>query len=309
MRIFLNGIGAFGLDVFNKLRDAGEEIVAVAAPPQSLSGRPDRLYAAAEGAGITALDVARLSEPDVKALLQAQAPDLGVMAFVQELISRELLDLPKHGTIQYHPSLLPRHRGRSAINWAIIQGEPKTGISIFWPDEGMDTGPVLMQREVEIGPDDTAGSLYYDKLYQTGIDMLVESVKLVAEGKAPKGAQDESQVTYERPAQGRAARIDWRKPVSDVYNLIRGCEPSPGAWTRWGEKTLKLFEARPLPGYDASPGVVAAIDETGMVVGAAGGAILVRQLQGESGPVGPAQQVAVQDGVTVGERFLNPRAE
>src|SRR5438105_1115699 len=119
MRIFLNGIGAFGLDVFNKLRESGEEVVAVAAPPQSLSGRPDRLYAAAEGAAITALDVAKLSEADVKDELKARAPDLGVMAFVQEFMSQEVLDLPKHGTIQYHPSLLPRHRGRSAINWAI----------------------------------------------------------------------------------------------------------------------------------------------------------------------------------------------
>src|SRR5262245_36845205 len=156
MRIFLNGIGAFGLDTFNRLREAGEEIVAVAAPATSLSGRPDRLYAAAQAAGIAAFETAKLKEPEVEAGLRATAPELGVMAFVQEFISDGVLNLPVQGTIQYHPSLLPRHRGRSSISWAIIQGEPVTGISIFWPDEGMDTGPILLQREFVIGPDDTA---------------------------------------------------------------------------------------------------------------------------------------------------------
>ena len=234
MRIFLNGIGAFGLDTFNKLREAGHEIVAVAAPPKSLSGRPDRLYAAAEENGIAAFDTARLKDAEVEAGLRATNPDLGVMAFVQELISEALLDLPTHGTIQYHPSLLPKHRGRSSISWAIMQGEPTTGISIFWPDEGMDTGPILLQREVEIGPDATAGSLYYDALYPLGLEMLVESVGMVEAGAAPKSVQNEADATYEKPAEGRLARIDWRKPTAEVYNLIRGCDPSPGAWTRWG---------------------------------------------------------------------------
>jgi methionyl-tRNA formyltransferase len=231
------------------------------------------------------------------------------MAFVQEFISRAVLDLPAHGTIQYHPSLLPRHRGRSAINWAIIQGETRTGASIFWPDEGMDTGPVLLQREVEIGPDDTVGSLYYEKLYPVGIDALLDSVKLVAAGQAPKLAQDESQATYERPCEGRAARIDWRLPVRDVYNLIRGCDPSPGAWTRLETGQFRVMEARPLPDFEAEPSVVARIEEGGVVIGTAGGAVVVRKMQAESGQPGPAHEVAAANGIEVGTRFLNPRAE
>jgi methionyl-tRNA formyltransferase len=309
MRIFLNGIGAFGLDMFNKLRENGEGVVAVAAPPTSLSGRPDRLYAAAEAAGIPAFDTARLDEPEVEAAMRALAPELGVMAFVQELISMNVLNLPAHGTIQYHPSLLPKHRGRSAINWAIIQGETRTGISIFWPDEGMDTGPVLLQREVEIAPDDTVGSLYYDKMYQLGIDMLAASVALVQAGEAPKLAQDESQATYEKPAQGRLARVDWRLPVAEVYNLIRGCDPSPGAWTRLGEKRLQLTNARAMPDQASSPGVVAYISEEGVVICAGDGAVIVRQLQTEAGRPAPAHEVAAQEGIHVGDRFLNPRVE
>jgi methionyl-tRNA formyltransferase len=307
MRIFLNGIGAFGLDTFNKLREAGEEVVAVAAPAQSLSGRPDRLYAAAQAAGIPAFETSSLRQPDVEAALRATHPELGVMAFVQEFMSQAVLDLPSQGTIQYHPSLLPKHRGRSSISWAIIQGEPVTGISIFWPDEGMDTGPILLQREVAIGPDDTAGSLYYEKLYQPGIEMLVESVRLVAEGKAPRLAQDEAAATYERPAEGRLARIDWRLPLADVYNLIRGCDPSPGAWTRLGEQQLRLLDARPLPEVTGSPGVVSAVDESGMVVGARNGSVVVRKLQEASAPVAAAQEVAARAGIVPGSRFLNPR--
>jgi methionyl-tRNA formyltransferase len=309
MRIFLNGIGAFGFDVFTRLREQGEEIVAVAAPPKSLSGRPDRLYGAAEEAGIAVFDTARLGDANVEAALRQQAPDLGVMAFVQEFISRAVLDLPVHGTIQYHPSLLPRHRGRSAINWAIIQGETTTGISIFWPDEGMDTGPILLQREVEIGPDDTVGSLYRDKMYGPGIDMLAESVALVASVQAPKLAQDESAMTYEKPAQGRLARIDWRRPLTEVYNLIRGCDPSPGAWTRLGEKRFALTDARPLAGHTGEPGVIARIDADGIVVGTADGALIVRQLQADEGRPAAAHEVAASEGLSVGDRFLNPRVE
>ncbi len=306
MRVFLNGIGQFGVDTFQRLRDDGHEIVAVASPPRSLSGRPDRLYAAAEEAGIPAFDVAQLKDPAVETALRATSPELGVMAFVQEFISTSILNLPQYGTIQQHPSLLPSHRGRSSINWAIIMGEPRTGVTVFWPDEGMDTGPVLLQRDVEIGPDATAGSLYYDALYPLGIDLLAESVALVAAGTAPKQAQDESQATYERPCQGRLARIDWSRPVAEVYNLIRGCDPSPGAWTLCGEQRLALTEARLLPGHDCEPGVLASVDENGAVIGADGGAILVRQLQEPSARPAPAQEVLKQLGIEPGARFLNP---
>jgi methionyl-tRNA formyltransferase len=305
VRIFLNGIGQFGLDTFEKLREAGHEIVAVAAPPKSLSGRPDRLFGAAEAAGITALDAARLKDPEVEAQLRATNPELGVMAFVQEFISMDILNLPAHGTIQYHPSLLPKHRGRSSINWAIINGEPFTGISIFWPDEGMDTGPVLLQRQAEIGPDATAGSLYYDSLYPMGIEMLVDAANMVAAGNAPKLVQDGSEATYEKPAEGRLARIDWRKPTAEVYNLIRGCDPSPGAWTRFGDKTIRVTDCRPLPANDAAPGVLVSFDENGVVIGTADGAILVRKLQAD-GPAGPAAEVIAAQGIEVGMRFLNP---
>jgi methionyl-tRNA formyltransferase len=307
LRIVVIGQAAFGQDVFLKLREAGEEIVAVAAPAQSLSGRADRLRAAADAAGIPALETAGLKEPGGQAMLRSLAPDLGVMAFVSDIIPLEVLNLPKFGTIQYHPSLLPRHRGRSAINWAIIQGDKTTGISIFWPDAGLDTGPVLLQREVGIGPDDTVGSLYYDKLYKLGIDMFVEAVRLVADGKAPKTAQDESLATYEKPCEDRVARIDWRRPAREVYNLIRGCDPSPGAWTRAGETKVRILDARLRPSAGTGPGVISSISAGGVLIGGEGGNILVGKLQPEKGPAAPAAEVAGALGLSEGLRFLNPK--
>jgi len=307
LRIFVIGQAAFGQDVFLRLREAGEEVVGVAAPGQSLSGRPDRLRAAADAAGIPAIATPSLKEPEGRDQLRSLAPDLGVMAFVSDIIPPEALNLPRSGTIQYHPSLLPRHRGRSSINWAIIHGDKTTGVSIFWPDAGLDTGPVLLQREVEIGPDDTVGSLYYDKLYKLGIEMFVESVRLVAEGKAPKEVQDESKATYEKPCEDRVARIDWRRPAQEVYNLIRGCDPSPGAWTRAGEMKVRLLDGRLMPKLDAGPGVVASISEEGMLVGGEGGAILVRKVQPEKGAAGAAAELAADLGISNGLRFLNPK--
>ena len=164
-----------------------------------------------------------------------------------------MLNTPTHGSIQYHPSLLPRHRGPSAINWAIIQGDPKTGIAIFWPDDGLDTGPVLMLREVEIAPDDTLGSLYFDKLFPLGVEAMVESVDLVREGRAPKLVQDEAQATYESWCRKADAEIDWSRPVADVYNLIRGANPQPGAWTTVGSEQVEVLDSERVDGDPGAP--------------------------------------------------------
>ncbi len=307
MRILVIGQAAFGQDVFSKLREAGEEVVAVAAPAQSLSGRADRLRAAADAAGITAVETSKLKELETQQTLRGLRPELGVMVYVSDLIPIEVLNLPEHGTIQYHPSLLPRHRGRSSINWAIIQGDKKTGVSIFWPDAGWDTGPVLLQREVEIGPEDTTGSLYYDKLYPMGIEMIIESARLVAAGKAAKSVQDESRATYEKPCEDPLVRIDWRRPVREVFNLVRGCDPSPGAWTRYAGQKVRVLDARLRAPADAGPGVIASIAADGVVVSGEGGSLIVRKMQGEGGPAVAAAEFAAQAGFKAGDRFLNPK--
>jgi methionyl-tRNA formyltransferase len=308
MRIFLLGQAAFGQDVFQKLRGDGEEVVAVAAPAQSLSGRPDRLRSAADESGVPAFDIARLGDGAIEQAISEHDPELGVMAFVSERIPAAILSLPAHGTIQYHPSLLPRHRGRSSINWAIIQGDRRTGVSIFWPDEGLDTGPLLLQRDVAIGPDDTTGSLYYERLYPMGVEMLAEAVQRVKRGDAPRLPQDEALATYDRPCTDATVRIDWRLPATAVYNLIRGADPSPGAWTRFGDQNVRLLDARLQETASTPPGVIESIGDAGVIVGGDGGSLLVRKMQAGARPQ-PAHEVAAAIGLSAGVRFLNPRRQ
>ena len=187
------------------------------------------------------------SLPEVLAEFQALKADLLILAFVTAILTPEFLNTPTHGSICYHPSLLPRHRGGSAINWTVIMGDRKTGLTIFWPDGGIDTGPVLMQKKVPIGPEDTTGTLYFNHLVPMGIDAIVESVELVKQGKAPKLPQDESRATYEPPCDDRVAGIDWTKGGQEVYNLVRGCDPQPGAFTTWGGEKIRFFGAKLKP--------------------------------------------------------------
>jgi methionyl-tRNA formyltransferase len=227
-------------------------------------------------------------------------------------VPESILKCPRLGTIQYHPSLLPRHRGRSAINWAIINGDTKTGITILWPDAGIDTGPILLQKEVEISPADTVGSLYYDKLFPLGVDAIVESIDLINKGKAPKITQDESQATYERPCREKDTVIDWAQPVDKVYNLIRGTNPQPGAITLMRGQKLKIFDCELiLQDVAAAPGEIIEVSDKGIVVAGRGGRLLIKRVQpqGQAPSAGSGQakvkaaEYAASAGLKAGDRL------
>jgi methionyl-tRNA formyltransferase len=305
LRIALIGQAAFGERVFAALRDAGEEIVAVSSI-QGTPERPDPLWAAAESAGLPPYPTGRLKRPDVLNAWTAHEPDLCVMAFVNHILPPRVLDAPPLGTIQYHPSLLPRHRGRSSINWAIIQGDEITGVTIFWVDNGIDTGPVLLQKEVAIGADDTVGSLYFDRLFPIGVDAMVEAVRLVREGRAPRIAQDERLATYEPPADDTTSAIDWSRPAQDVYNLVRGSNPQPGAHALLGDTTVRFFDARlSREAASAAPGTVLAVADT-IDVALAGGVLRSMRLQAPGGKKLSAVEFAEAHGIEPGDRFEGP---
>src|SRR4051794_30942382 len=277
MRIVVNGQQAFGAKVLEALLERGEDVVAVYCAPDKEGKPPDPLAEAARKAGIEVRQPESFETESAAADLASLKPDLMVMAFVTLFVPEPVLNTPTHGSIQYHPSLLPRHRGPSAINWAIIQGEPKTGVAIFWPDEGLDTGPVLMLKEVEITDEDTLGSLYFDKLFPLGVEAMMESVDLVRDGKAPKLVQDDDAATYESWCRKPDAEVDWSKPVRDVYNLIRGTNPRPGAWTTIGSDEVEILDCEPVDGdASARPGEVVAVDGDRLVVAADAGAIAVQ---------------------------------
>ncbi len=305
MRIVVIGQAAFGADVFKALRERGEEIAGVCAPATPEGGRSDPLRAAAEQAGLPVLPTRRLrrDEAVVQQYLDLK-PDLNVMAFVTDIIPESVLFAPPLQTIQYHPSLLPRHRGASAINWAIIQGDTTTGLTIFWPDKGLDTGPILMQKTVDIGPDDTVTSLYFTHLFPLGVQAMVESVELVKNGAAPRIDQDHEQATYEPICKDEHAWIDWQADPRVVYNLVRGANPTPGANATFRGEQIKLFDsALDRAAAGGTPGEVAEIADQQFTIQLAGGALVVKRVQAPGGPKTNAGEWARSVGLRAGEQF------
>jgi methionyl-tRNA formyltransferase len=305
MRIVVHGQQAFGKSVLDALLERGENVVGVYCAPDPAGGRVDPLKEAALARGLPVHQPRSFrNKPEVWEEFARLKADLCVMAYVTLIVPAEMLNQPARGTIQYHPSLLPRHRGPSSINWPIIMGETRTGLSIFWPDQGLDTGPILLQKEVEIRDSDTLGSLYFDRLYPMGVAALLEAVDLVRDGKAPKIAQDESQATYEGWCKKEHVQIDWQKPVQTVWNLIRGADPQPGAWTTYEGTPLLLHDARKLAGAaHGRPGEVVAVDDTGLTIAANDGQIQATRLRPEGGQKVAAAAFAKNAGLRPGVRL------
>src|SRR5438477_11279134 len=238
MRVVIVGQQAFGKAVLEAFVGRGDTIAGVFAAPEKPGSRPDPLVAAAEERKFPVYRFPKYSAPEALEALKSCNADIGVMAYVLLFAPPEFCAIPKHGMIQFHPSLLPLHRGASSIPWAIIRGRTETGLSIFRPTPGLDEGPVILQKRVVIGPDDTAGSLYFDKIFPLGVSALVEAADLVVSGRATESTQDESRATYEGWVREAESRINWANHVDFVSDLVRGCNPAPGAWTTLGEYKL-----------------------------------------------------------------------
>ncbi len=306
MRIVVHGQQAFGKAVLEALIERGEDVVAVYGPPEG--GRPDPLAEAAEAAGLPLVRPASFRDPAVLEGFRGFAPDLQVMAFVTLIVPADVLAAPTHGTIQYHPSLLPRHRGRSAINWPVIKGEAETGLTVFWPDGGIDTGDVLLQKRTPISETDTLGSVYFDRLFPMGVEALMDAVDLVRAGTAPRVPQDEALATYEAPCEKVNARLDWGKPCRQLHDLVRGCDPAPGAWTTCGGETLQVFAAAPLPARDVAgvggaAGEVVEVGADGFSVVCADGRLSVTRVKPAGGKKTGAGEWAAHSGLVAGARL------
>jgi len=288
MRIVVHGQQAFGKAVLEALLKRGDNVIGVFVAPEKPGQKPDPLKEAAVAANLPVYQPDSYRKPEVWEQFRALKPDLQVMAFVTLFVPEEFLNIPTHGSIQYHPSLLPAYRGASAINWPIIKGETETGLSIFWPDNGLDTGDVLLQKKTPISNTDTLGSVYFDRLFPLGVEAMLESIDLVKSGKASRIKQDEEKATYEGKCGAGNARIDWGKPWEQIDRLIRGCNPAPGAWTTLNGATIKIFDARPIPARDPKGiagklGEIAVIESDGITVVCADGRFKVTRVQPADG--------------------------
>ncbi|MGL5733990.1 MAG: methionyl-tRNA formyltransferase [Beijerinckiaceae bacterium] len=304
MRIVVHGQEAFGKAVLEKLLARGENVVGVFCAPDK-EGRPQdplKLYALEKN--IPVHQPKSWKTPEALDLMKSFNPDVCMMAYVTLFVPQPVIDAPKYNTFQYHPSLLPMHRGPSSINWPIAMGAKKTGLTIFWPDEGLDEGPILLQKEVEIGPDETLGDVYFKKLFPIGVDAMIESLDLVRSGKAPKIVQDLSKGSYESWFRKDAAGIDWSKSAADIYNLIRAANPQPGAWALFNGTEVQFFDSVRRDGAGVS-GTISAIDADGVTVAGNGGSILLKRVKAAGGQKVAAQEWAASAGAKVGDRFEN----
>jgi methionyl-tRNA formyltransferase len=247
MKIAIVGQQDFGKAVLEAFLARGDQVAGVFCAPEKPGAKPDALRTAAEEKGIKVFQFASLKSDEAKAAMKALNAEIGIMAYVLQFAPQDFVKIPKHGTIQYHPSLLPKYRGPSSINWPIARGDTRTGLTIFRPTDGLDEGPVILQKETHIGPDDTLGTVYFDRLFPMGVAAMLEAADLVVAGKHREVVQDESQATYEGWFRKAEARINWASHVDFVYNLIRSCNPAPGAWTTLEGKELQIFDSRKLP--------------------------------------------------------------
>ena len=304
MRIILIGQAAFGAKVLESLLERNENVVTVYTPPDGAGGRSDPLKDAAIAKNIDVFQPQTYKDDAVFDEYKNLNPDLTIMAFVTTITPVRFFNVPSHGTICYHPSLLPRHRGASGINWAVIMGDIKTGLSIFWPDEGIDTGPILLQKEIPIRPDDTTGSLYFNHLFPMGVDAILESIDLIKAGNAPRIIQDETLATYEPPCDDRVAGIDWKKSADDLYNLVRGCDPQPGAFAMLKGEKIRFYGAKHIEETaDEAPGTILDIDDKGIHVALSGGRLVVGKVRPAKGGKTTGGEFAAERGLKEGDRF------
>jgi len=306
MRIVVHGQDAFGKAVLEKLLQRGENVVAVCCAPDKAGKSEDPLKVFAREKGLPVHQPKSWKTPEAVDLMKSFNADVCLMAYVLLFVPQPVLDAPRLGTFQYHPSLLPAHRGPSSINWPIAMGKTRTGLTIFWPDEGLDEGPILLQKTVEIGPDDTLGDVYFKKLFPMGVDAMMESLDLVKAGVILKHKQNLSAGSYESWFKKDIAELDWSKPVADVYNTIRAANPAPGAWTTLKGIKVDIYDAAGATGI-GKPGEVIAISDQGITIAGNGGAVLAKRVRAPGGQKIAAGEWAKSAGVCIGDVCDKPQ--
>ncbi len=305
MRIAIIGQQDFGKAVLEAFLSRGDTVAGVFCAPEKPGAKPDPLRTAADVAGLPVYQLKSLKTDEARQILTSLDVDLGVMAYVLQFVPQNFVSIPRHGMIQYHPSLLPRYRGPSSINWPIIRGDTRTGLTIFRPTDGLDEGPIVMQREVPIEPDDTLGTVYFERLFPMGVAALLEAAERVVSGRYDEISQDESRATYEGWCRADEARINWHNHVDVVYNLIRGCNPAPAAWTMFKDQKLQLFDARKRPFHRFAEvhggiGSVTQVGPESVLITAQGGQIEVFKARYGDGKKIPAPQLCAEVGLIPG---------
>ncbi len=287
MKLVFMGTPQFAVPSLEKLIHSGYDIAAVVTQPDRKSGRGQKLVPPpvkllAEAHGIPVLQFDRIKSAEGVAALKALSPDMIVTAAFGQILSKEILGIPPLGCLNVHASLLPEYRGAAPIQWAIINGEKQSGVTIIYMNEGLDTGDIITASSVEIGDDMTGGELY-ETLAALGADLLIETISRIQNGTAKRTAQDEAQSSYYPPLSKVLAEIDWTKPARDIHNLVRALDPVMGGMAHMGGVVFKIWRTSVETG-SAEPGSIVTSDaKQGLTVGTGDGVLRIEEMQAPGG--------------------------
>ena len=285
MRIVFMGTPEFSVPPLRALLDAGYDVVGVITQPDRPAGRGHKLTACpvkqlAQERNVPVYQFEKIKREEGVACLKALAPDLCVTAAFGQILSKEILDIPKYGTVNVHASLLPEYRGSAPINWCIINGEKIAGVTTMLTDVGMDTGDMLLRRETEIGDMETAGELT-KRLSEIGAQLLIDTLREYPNGSIIPQKQDESRASYQPMLSREMARIDWRRSASEIACQVRGMNPWPCAYTENVDGRIKIYLARAVEAaHEAAPGtVVVSGAKEGLIIACGAGWLEIVEMQ------------------------------
>ena len=284
MRIVLMGTPEIAVPSLERLISDGHDLCAVVTQPDRPKGRGKKLAfspvkEAAMRHELEILQPEKASQPDFLDRLRELNPDLIVVIAFGQILRKEVLDLPKYGCVNVHVSLLPKYRGAAPINWAIIKGEEKTGVTTMFMDEGLDTGDIIKTREFSLDDEINAGQLH-DIMMEEGADVLSQTVKAIEDGTAERIRQNDDESTYAPMMDRNLGHIDFKKSAVSIHNLVRGTVPWPGAWCESPYGKIKIWKTRVGQGQtDREPGTIVSVDKQGIEVACGMGMLLIEEIQ------------------------------
>jgi methionyl-tRNA formyltransferase len=283
-RILFMGTPAFALPALRQLFERNYPIIGVVTQPDRPKGRGLKEVAPpvkilAQEFGLPVYQPQKVKDPSFMELLETLKPEMIVVAAFGQILPKAIIDYPPLKCLNIHPSLLPKYRGAAPLNWQIIRGETKTGVTIMLMDEGMDSGDIILQEETELGATETFGELH-DRLSELGAKLLIKSIEQMADGTTNRKPQDASAVTFAPLLKKETGKIDWQNNVSDIVNLIHGLSPTPAAYTSLEGQPLKIFAAVASPGkVDEQPGTIGEACAAGLPVAAKNGYVILKDIQ------------------------------
>ncbi|MTN16403.1 methionyl-tRNA formyltransferase, partial [Turicibacter sanguinis] len=284
MKIVFMGTPEFAVPCLQKIIDEGHEVLAVVTQPDKPKGRGKKLAMPpvkelALKYNIDVYQPVKAREESFVEKLKEINPELIVVVAFGQILPKSILDIPKFGCVNVHASLLPKYRGAAPLNWVIINGEEKTGVTTMYMDVGLDTGDMILKSEIPLDDEITAGELH-DKMMVQGAEVLKDTIDLISKGEAPREKQNDEETCYSPIMDKSLGNIDWSKSATDIHNLIRGVNPWPSAYTTYDKQTMKIWKTKVLDKLsEKTPGTILSVDKNGIEVSTGDKVLQISEIQ------------------------------